>query len=42
MTEGTLYWNELTKAVENSARGIGTPKENLNDVQKKVEAALEK
>lgn len=40
MTQGTLYWNELDTAVENSTRGIGTPAENLEEVNKKVTEAL--
>ncbi|MGG3940302.1 ABC transporter substrate-binding protein [Peribacillus psychrosaccharolyticus] len=42
MTEGSLYWNELQTAVENSTRGKGTPKENLDKVTKTVTDALEK
>lgn len=42
MTQGTLYWNELAKAVENSTRNIGTPEKNLEDVNKKVIDALGK
>lgn len=42
MTEGSLYWNELQTAVENSTRGKGTPKENLDKVNKTVTDALAK
>lgn len=42
MTQGSLYWNELANAVENSTRSIGTPEENLEEVNKKVNAALGK
>lgn len=42
MTEGSLYWNELAKAVENAIRGIGTPQENLEKVTESVNAALQK
>ncbi|WP_255452141.1 ABC-type glycerol-3-phosphate transport system, periplasmic component [Sporosarcina sp. ANT_H38] len=41
MTEGSLYWNELATAVENSIRGIGTPEENLIKVNEKVSKALD-
>ncbi|KAA0965562.1 ABC transporter substrate-binding protein [Sporosarcina sp. ANT_H38] len=42
MTQGSLYWNELAKAVENSTRSIGTPEKNLEEVNKKVNDALGK
>lgn len=42
MPEGSLYSNELATALENSIRGIGTPEENLEKVEKKVNKALNK
>ncbi|KAB8127025.1 ABC transporter substrate-binding protein [Gracilibacillus oryzae] len=41
MTEGSLYWNELSTAVENATRGNGTPEEILAEVNEKVNAALQ-
>lgn len=40
--EGQLLWNELASATENSTRGKGTPKENLDKVTETVNKALEK
>jgi multiple sugar transport system substrate-binding protein len=40
--EGQLLWNELASATENSTRGNGTPKENLDKVTNTVNKALEK
>lgn len=40
MTEGTLYWNELIDAVDNSIRVIGTPEENLTKVNEKITEEL--
>lgn len=42
ISEGSLLWNELADAVENSTRGNGTPKENLDKVTDKVNKALSK
>ncbi|MFS0613525.1 ABC transporter substrate-binding protein [Lederbergia ruris] len=39
--EGSLYWNELSDAVENATRGKGTPKELLDKVTEKVNKALD-
>ncbi|MGM0878177.1 MAG: ABC transporter substrate-binding protein [Bacillota bacterium] len=40
--EGQLLWNELVDAVQNSIRGNGTPKVNLDKVTDTVNKALEK
>lgn len=40
--EGQLLWNELVSATENSTRGKGTPKENLDKAAAAVNKALEK
>ncbi|MBS4200518.1 ABC transporter substrate-binding protein [Bacillus sp. FJAT-49732] len=42
ISEGQLLWNELASATENSTRGKGTPKENLDKATEAVNKALKK
>ncbi|MFS0613528.1 ABC transporter substrate-binding protein [Lederbergia ruris] len=39
--EGSLYWNELSDAVEKATRGKGTPQELLDEVTEKVNKELD-